>query len=163
MIVFRAVVHWQEHERLAPALWQLTMTARLALRLIAAACALIAAPLMLIVISWLPALVLSVRDYDQARNISGTLSFHRDMATHLKQAIITVGILAGSAAVWVSYVFMAIDPRPKRDQFVWLFGTAIISVYFVDTASLLRSMNRDGALLFGAIPMLLGVLSLAGM
>jgi hypothetical protein len=141
----------------------MTMNVRLVLRLIGAACVLITALLILIVVSGLPAVVLSVSDYYRALNISGTPSFHQDMASHFKQSIITVGIFAGSAAAWVGYVFITLDPRPKRDQFVWLFGAAIITVHLANIASSLRSMNRDGVLLFGTIPMLAGALSLVGL
>ena len=139
------------------------MTARLGSRVIAAACVVIAAPVVLIVISWLPAVVLSVGDYYRALNMSGTPSFHQDMANHFKQSIITVGIFAGSAAAWVGYVFIAKDPRPKRDQFVWLFASAVIAAHLFTNALSLRAMNRDGTLLFGWIPMLVGVLSLVGL
>jgi hypothetical protein len=138
------------------------MTARLMNRLIAGACVLISAPLMLIAVSWLPAVVLSVSYYYRALNMSGTPSFHQDMASHFRQSMITVGILAGSVAAWVGYVFIATDSRPKRDQFLWLLGFAIIVAYFVN-APAFRSMNRDGVLLFGGIPMVVGALSLIGM
>lgn len=44
-----------------------------------------------------------------------------------------------------------------------LFGAAIITVHLANIASSLRSMNRDGVLLFGAVPALVGALSLVGL
>jgi hypothetical protein len=139
------------------------MTTRFVGRLIAGTCILVAAPIILIVVSWLPAVVLSVSHYYRALNISGTPSFHRDMASHFKQSIITVCIFAGSVAAWVGYVFIVLEPRPRRDELIWLFGFAITGAYFANNTSSLRSMNRDGLLLFGAIPMLVGALSLLGL
>ena len=137
------------------------MTGRLVLRVIAGTCVLMTALLMLIVVSWLPAVVLSVRDYYRALNMPGTQSFHQEMANHFRQSIIMIGIFASSIVAWAGYVLIAIDPRPKRDQFVLLFGFAVIVTYLADASSF-RSMNRDGILLFGAVPMTVGVLSLIG-
>jgi hypothetical protein len=138
-------------------------TARVGSRLIAAACVVIAAPAMLIVISWSPAVVLSLGHYYRALNISGTQSFHQDMASQFKQSIITVVIIAASTVAWFGYIFIARNPRPKRDQFVWLFAATVIVAHLFINAPSLRVMNRDGILLFRRIPMVVGILSLLGM
>src|SRR5579862_6608988 len=109
------------------------------------------APLILIAASGLPALLISVWDTYNAQSLPGTLSFRQGLSGLFKQSLIISGMFVGSATAWALYIVIAFDPKPRRDQRVWLFGVTMVACYFGAGPSR-TGMNPDGVLLFRTLP-----------